>query len=544
MPLTQAEQLLVELINRARLDPLAEAARFDLADINRGQVVTITSDAKQVLAPNAALRIAAQGHSNWMLDADIFSHTGEDNSTATQRMVAAGYTLTPPWSTGENISWTGTTAPTLNLDTAIVAQHRSLFLSDGHRANILNESFREIGVGQVLGAFTWASNGVTYTASMVTENFAFTGTGTFLTGVAFQDIDNDRFFDSGEGRSDVEFRIGTNAVLTAAAGGYALAHTGTNAVVEVEAAGQTTTVEVDFTRGNVKLDVILGGDGAGQSLWSSQSTRILGGAITEIGLLGVGNLSLWGDDRANVLHGGSGNNSLWGEGGDDVIFGGRGNDMVRGGTGNDVLRGDDGNDTLAGNAGDDDLSGGDGNDTVYGGAGNDMLRGGSGNDDMNGDIGNDTLAGNDGRDMMRGGTGNDVLFGGAGNDTLAGNDGNDTLRGGGGNDRLIGGAGTDLMFGEAGADVFVFSAVNQSPHGNARSVIGDFTPGEDRIDLSAIMPGLIWIGNGAYSGTAGEVRFAQFSVTRLYIDTDGNSVSDFSIDLTGAPVLTAGDVIL
>ncbi len=37
MSLTQAEQYLIELINRARLNPLAEAERYGLDDLSRGQ---------------------------------------------------------------------------------------------------------------------------------------------------------------------------------------------------------------------------------------------------------------------------------------------------------------------------------------------------------------------------------------------------------------------------------------------------------------------------------------------------------------------------
>jgi Ca2+-binding RTX toxin-like protein len=71
---------------------------------------------------------------------------------------------------------------------------------------------------------------------------------------------------------------------------------------------------------------------------------------------------------------------------------------------------------------------------------------------------------------LTGGTGPDVLTGGAGSDSLAA---------GAGRDVLIDGAGSDTLAGGAGADVFVLSADGQADR------ITDFTPGEDRLDLSA-----------------------------------------------------------
>jgi serralysin len=65
--LSAAEQYLLELINQARLDPLAKAASLGI-DLNQGLAPgTLTGTAKQVLAHNVILSQAAEGHSNWML---------------------------------------------------------------------------------------------------------------------------------------------------------------------------------------------------------------------------------------------------------------------------------------------------------------------------------------------------------------------------------------------------------------------------------------------------------------------------------------------
>ncbi|HEX6093736.1 MAG TPA: hypothetical protein VFZ07_10315, partial [Dongiaceae bacterium] len=60
--LTAQEQYLLELINRARLDPAGEAARNGIG-LNDGLASgTITADSKQPLASNGNLATAAQGH--------------------------------------------------------------------------------------------------------------------------------------------------------------------------------------------------------------------------------------------------------------------------------------------------------------------------------------------------------------------------------------------------------------------------------------------------------------------------------------------------
>lgn len=80
---TDAEQLFLELVNRARSDPGAEAARLGI-DLNAGLVAgTIADSPKQPLAPNRFLIDSAREHSAWMLETDTFSHTGEGGSSAT-----------------------------------------------------------------------------------------------------------------------------------------------------------------------------------------------------------------------------------------------------------------------------------------------------------------------------------------------------------------------------------------------------------------------------------------------------------------------------
>ncbi len=198
---TAHEQFLLEMVNRGRADPLAEATRYGI-DLNEGlEAGTISAAAKQPLAFNPFLIDAAQRHSQWQLDTDTFSHTGAGGSTAGERMTAAGYDFTGSWTWGENIGWFGTTGA-VDVTDFTARIHRGLFLSKGHRTNVMGETFREVGLGVRAGEFE--SDGMPFNSVMVTENFAASGTGVFLTGVAYDDTGlDDDFYTPGEGLGGV-----------------------------------------------------------------------------------------------------------------------------------------------------------------------------------------------------------------------------------------------------------------------------------------------------------------------------------------------------
>ncbi|MFE2512963.1 CAP domain-containing protein, partial [Streptomyces naganishii] len=87
------------------------------------------------LTEDPQLDAAAQGHSDDMAARDFFDHTNPDGKDPGQRITAAGYR----WSTyGENIA-RGQQTPESVMN--------SWMNSPGHRANILNCSFKDIGVG-------------------------------------------------------------------------------------------------------------------------------------------------------------------------------------------------------------------------------------------------------------------------------------------------------------------------------------------------------------------------------------------------------------
>ncbi|MEU3063703.1 sigma-70 family RNA polymerase sigma factor [Streptomyces subrutilus] len=118
-----------------------------------GQVVALVNKERAAagcgpLKEDGQLRAAAQGHSDDMAARDFFAHTSPDGKDPGQRTTAAGYR----WSTyGENIAKGQQTAQSVM---------ESWMNSPGHRANILNCSFKDIGVGihQGAGGPWWTQN--------------------------------------------------------------------------------------------------------------------------------------------------------------------------------------------------------------------------------------------------------------------------------------------------------------------------------------------------------------------------------------------------
>jgi serralysin len=369
MALTAAEQYMLELINRARLDPLGEAARHGI-DLNQGLAPgALHSNARGVLAADAILELAAIGHSQWMISTDVFSHTGVNGSNPTQRGTSAGWTGN---GVGENISWRGTTG-TINLETSIAQQHVDLFLSSGHRGNILGDNYREIGIAQETGLFTL--NGVNYNSSMVTQNFSSVSNVYHVTGVVYQDSNADRFYSIGEGRGGVSLSAGGVTTSTTAAGGYALeCATGSSVTVTGTVNGLAFSASLLIEGVNAKLDVV-----NGTTLYSSADIRLLTG-IQNARLLGTAAIDATGSSLANNLEGNSAANLLNGAAGNDTVSGLGGNDRLYGSSGNDTVSGGDGNDAVRGGTGQDSLFGNAGRDYLYGEAGNDHLTGGTGVD--------------------------------------------------------------------------------------------------------------------------------------------------------------------
>ena len=113
------------------------------------------------LRENPLLRRAAERHTDNMVSERFFDHTSPSGSTMLERIRRTGYTKRArSWALGENIAWgSGSLATAAQI-------HRSWMKSPGHRANILQRSFREIGIGIESGLpvrLSAAQSGATYT---------------------------------------------------------------------------------------------------------------------------------------------------------------------------------------------------------------------------------------------------------------------------------------------------------------------------------------------------------------------------------------------
>ncbi len=98
------------------------------------------------LAPNAKLASAATAYAQDLVDGSYFSHTGRDGSGVLDRIERSGYLPADAgWVLGENLAWgTGGLATPGSIMQAWMN-------SAGHRDNILNPDYREIGIGIVVG---------------------------------------------------------------------------------------------------------------------------------------------------------------------------------------------------------------------------------------------------------------------------------------------------------------------------------------------------------------------------------------------------------
>jgi hypothetical protein len=117
---------------------------------------------------------------------------------------------------------------------------------------------------------------------------------------------------------------------------------------------------------------------------------------------------------------------------------------------------------------------------------------------------------------------------------------------------FVGGFGAQIMSGGAGANVFKYLAISDSSQIGGEDAISNFDPAKDVIDLSAIDANLTvggtqnftFIGNAAFSGSGGQVRYVQdptHNQTLVQADLVGDSNPDLIIRLSGLVNLSAAN---
>jgi len=351
---------MLELINQARANPTAMASKLGI-DLNQGlSAGTISAAPKQPLVFNQDLIDAAHKHSAWMLSTDTFSHTGAGGSNPGARMKAEGYSGST-WGENIAITWGNGKVPSQSV---VDGLETGLFKSAGHRTNILKDSYKEIGVGIEAGEYN-GSTGVT-----ATQNFGRSGTASFLTGVAFDDKDGDRFYDIGEGLAGihVQAKSSTGQIfevdgwqtggwqVAVPQGSYTLTFTGGGLAGPI-----VKTAQVGATNVKVDLDADVGQPAPAPTPQPTPTPTPAPAPLPQPQPIAVSKV------------GTTGNDSLSGAGGDDVLAGRSGNDVLRGLSGKDKLMGEAGHDRLDGGSGDDVLTGGSGYDHLTGGLGADRF---------------------------------------------------------------------------------------------------------------------------------------------------------------------------
>jgi Peptidase M10 serralysin C terminal/FecR protein len=161
------------------------------------------------------------------------------------------------------------------------------------------------------------------------------------------------------------------------------------------------------------------------------------------------------------------------------------------------------------------------------------------------------------------GTATGSINGSSHGDILIGNESGTTINGNGGNDIFIGNGGGDTLNGGSGNDTFVFNAVTDSAPGTTSGhpnydTISNFTPGQDKVDLSAIdastaagIQHFTFVDNatptvnpGVQANSITWYQDTSHNETIILADVTGNATPEVEIHLTGVVTLHAQDFIL
>jgi Domain of unknown function (DUF4114)/Cysteine-rich secretory protein family len=279
---TAKEQELLELMNRMRLHPDAELQilldkpdadvqyALDYYQVNldtlKKQWATLVPVAP--LAWSSQLQDAATSHNLVMIEQKKQAHILPGEGTWSQRIGKAGYQAT---FSGENI-YAAAESPIFAHTGLAIDWGQGKNSVDGiqngisHRTNMMSNLVREVGISAIED-----NNSAPLGPLVVTEDFgtrnALSGKA-WLLGVAFDDIDNDGWYDAGEGLSDVTIQITgidnpsfKDTVTVGEAGGYQELLDPGKYQVDFSRNGQIissqiATIDAKITN-NVKLDLVL-----------------------------------------------------------------------------------------------------------------------------------------------------------------------------------------------------------------------------------------------------------------------------------------------
>ena len=273
---SNAEQEMLQLINRFRADPAGEAGRitsgagmtpaesaaigFALSFFNVDQ--TLFAQQMAALSPAAplawsiALSDAATAHSAEMIKADQQSHQVAGEADLGTLISAAGYKFS---TVGENI-YAYSSSPVFAHAGFVVDWGPGvggMQTPAGHRLNMVNAGFSEIGID-----VTEEGNAATQVGPLVvTQNLGNRfNYAPQLVGVVFDDADGDNFYDAGEGRVGVTVTTvglaGTFSTMSWGSGGYQLQVPAGNYSVTFSGGGFSSShvVSTTMAASNVQID--------------------------------------------------------------------------------------------------------------------------------------------------------------------------------------------------------------------------------------------------------------------------------------------------
>lgn len=327
------EQYELELINDARLDPTGNAYRYitgfdpivgteKLIDqaiqyfhVDGAAFLQALSafPASQPLAFSDQLEASALAHDGAMIAANEQQHQLPGERDPSGRAQDAGYDSAY---VGENIY--AFAEDPLYAHAGFMIDYGfdagGMQSGAGHRANILDPDYREVGIG-IVDHTTPGGVG----PELVTEDFGRPqDRSSIILGVAYADRDRNGFYTPGEGISGLAIAVGDSATRSDASGGYSLKTTATGRqTITLTGGGLSGEVDVtlDLTAAeNVKLDIV-----DGDILRTSVPVQASGplSRIVDIGPQGGASQLLGGTT-------GSGQDTVQATAEDDVLTGGDG----------------------------------------------------------------------------------------------------------------------------------------------------------------------------------------------------------------------------
>lgn len=259
---TAVEQLFLEQLNDARANPAAYGASIgiDLSGVAPSQP----------LAFDPALIAASRGHSQDMSARNYFAHNTPEGIDPGQRMTAAGF----PWNSwGESIAAGSVYAMPADTLKALIIDSGVPDL--GHRRHLLaiDALFKgqdQVGIGVV-------QNGTgAYTNYYTVDSASTFDSRPFITGVVFNDLNNNGKYDVGESLGGVTVTIpGVGTTTSFDSGGYSLHVSPGTYTVTASGGNLVTPVTQTITIGtsNYRLNFTPNYDGLVQKLYQTDLGR-------------------------------------------------------------------------------------------------------------------------------------------------------------------------------------------------------------------------------------------------------------------------------